>query len=296
MHNGRIICGDVLSVLPTIDRKSVNLVITSPPYASIEKDNNKEYISYGIDGYVDWMLNVSKEISSVLTDDGSFVLNINTSYHKGFRSVYVYELVLRIVKETPLKLYEDCIWVKTNPMPSSYATAYLRPRKAFEYLFWFTLSSQPKVRLKRVLRKYSDSHLQRLKSVCSGQRVYHPSGHSIKPSAFVRSAKETEGSTPYDVLVIPTSSDQELIDCYKKVGISHPAVFPLELPEWFIIATTDEGDTVLDPFMGSGTTALAAINLNRRFIGIDISEKFCKLAVERIKCKDSMSKLDRWLK
>jgi len=68
-------------------------------------------------------------------------------------------------------------------------------------------------------------------------------------------------------------------ECYNR---QHSATFPVALPEWFIKLFTEAGDLVLDPFNGSGTTCVAAKRLNRRFLGIDLSEEYCRKALERV--------------
>ena len=93
-------------------------------------------------------------------------------------------------------------------------------------------------------------------------------------------AKGSKGSRLYDWF-----SDIQLVKNVSKENINHPCSVPVELMERIILLTTNEGDTVLDPFMGSGTTAIAAYNLGRLALGMDLSEEYRDLAVERFKSK-----------
>jgi len=264
-----------------IKDKSVNLVVTSPPYADVkDKVNNKDYIGKSVEEFVDWFVEISKGISRVLTDDGSFVLNIDMFYNSdGSRNTYVYELILEINKKTDLKLIQDLYWIKSNPLPNGLATKYLRFKSAVEQLLWFAKSPEKvKIDTKKVLNKLSKKQIENIKNALKkteNVRKIMPSGNSMNRYVVYNTMLENGGTMPLNYLYgASVSSDNFSKKMAIEMGVKHPAKYPLYLPEFFILAMTNNNDVVLDPFLGSGTTAEASIKNNRRWIGIELSEKY----------------------
>lgn len=284
---GSAYLNDALEVLQAMPDKSVNLVITSPPYALHFK---KEYGNAEKSEYVAWFLPFAKEIYRILTDEGSFVLNIGGSYNKGVptRSLYHFKLLIALVEKVNFYLAQECFWFNPAkmPMPAEWVTVRrIRVKDSVEYIWWFSKTEWPKANNRRVLREYSND-MRRLNG--KGLRpTRRPSGHNIK-STFT--SVDAGGSIPSNVLedAIPdddatanllrfgnnAANDAYTIKC-REAGLKpHPARFPSALPEFFIKLLTDEGDLVLDPFAGSNTTGSVAEKFERRWIAIDNVETY----------------------
>ena len=249
-------CGERLSELRN---ESANLIFTSPPYADQRKD---WYEGVSPSVYIDWFLPKSKEFLRVLANDGSFVLNIRESTDKkGERQTYVLELILALRKQGWLWT-DEYIWHKSNPYPGWWPTRF---RNAWERLLHFTKGSEFKMNQDAVKVPAEESTIKRTK-------WWLRSGSKLKPrqarTAMGLAAWE-HGKTTYPTNVLYGHAETSFR--------AHPAVFPYWLPEWFITLFTDKGDTVLDPFVGSGTTGLAAIDLERKIIGMEMSDEYYEL-------------------
>lgn len=266
---------ELLSKLPD---SSINLVFTSPPYALHFK---KEYGNVSKDDYVEWFLGFAREINRVLTDDGSFVLNIAGSYNPQTptRSLYHFKLLIALVEEIKFYLAQECFWYNPAkmPVPAEWVTVRrVRIKESVEYVWWFSKTPFPKADNRRVLRPYSADMLRLAKK--GVKTTVRPSGHNINAS-FDKIANG--GSIPANVIEEDLSADMLISgnnsanDIYtkrcKEAGLKiHPARFPASLPEFFIKLLTDEGDLVVDPFAGSNTTGAVAEKLARRWIGMEL--------------------------
>ena len=238
---------DCLKGLKQLEKESVDLIITSPPYANRREG---EYQSVKSEEYIDWFIPIAKELYRILKPSGSFFLNIKSHCSKGERDLYVYELVIALKKELGWRFVDEFTWTK-NGVPGRFKGRF---KNGFEPIFHFAKTSNI---------------------------TFNP-GESRNGSGFAGMRKnETMANKklalPSNHLHIPQKSNQ-----YTPQS-KHPAVFPLELPEFFIKAFTDEGQVVLDPFMGSGTTAIASDALGRKWIGFETEEKYIDIANERLK-------------
>lgn len=256
-----IYAGDVSSMLGVVDDESVDLVVTSPPYAERRK---KAYGGIPADRYVEWFLPISAELLRVLKPTGSFVLNIKEGTQDGERQTYVYELALALRKQGWL-FVDEMIWHKTNPFPTGNRH---RLKDGFERCFHFAKRKNFKffpdaVRTKSTSKWAGDS-----------ERRKNKGAHRTTNGSGMNMSRRVAGELvrPSNVVTMPSSS----------LNIGHPAVFPLGLPEFFVRLMTEAGDTVLDPFMGSGTTAVAARGLGRRYVGAELSEDYLTLSAERL--------------
>ncbi len=267
--------GDCMELSKYLPDDSVDLIVTSPPYANTV--NYGEDIQTGVEtfnpeNYVDWFLPLFYEAQRFLKPTGSFILNINDKATNGERSIYVFELVTRIVKETGLKLFDRYIWYKKSalPMPGD-----KRLNDRIEYIFHFVKDTKKfKTNTDRIRVPYEEISLKRFKSRVHGNDIVLPDGRTIL-SQRGSSKPHPLGAKPITVFGFDTGSALR--------GLQHPAPFHPELPEFFIKWLTDEEDIVLDPFMGGGTTALASKRLNRKYIGFEIHEEYIKMTEERLK-------------
>ena len=271
---------DAVQVLRSVPEASVNLVVTSPPYALHFK---KAYGNVNKQDYVNWFLPFAREILRVLRPDGSFVLNIGGSYNKGAptRSVYVYKLLIELVETVGFELAQEFFWYNPAklPMPAEWVTVRrIRVKDAVEHVWWLSKSPWPKADNRNVLRSYSEDMLRLNRR--GVRATVRPSGHNIKTSF---DKIEAGGAIPPNVFEEPSdllkfgnnaANDSYTLQC-KESGIKiHPARFPASLPEFFMKFLTDEGDVILDPFAGSNTTGAVAEAMGRRWIAIESIEEY----------------------
>jgi len=256
-----IYAADVRSMLGMLDDDSVDLVVTSPPYAERRK---KAYGGIPADKYVEWFLPISAELRRVLKPTGSFVLNIKESVSDGERQIYVYELVLALRQQRWL-FVDEMIWQKTNPFPTGNKN---RLKDGFERCYHFAKTKKFKF-FPDVVRTKSTS-----KWAGDNERRKNKGAHRTTNGSGMNMSRRITGDLvrPSNVVTMPSSS----------INIKHPAVFPVELPEFFVKLMTEKGDVVLDPFMGSGSTAIAARGLSRRYVGLELSEEYLELSAKRL--------------
>ena len=238
---------------------SVNLIVTSPPYAD---QRNGNYGGIHPNRYVKWFLPKSKAFMQCLADDGSFILNIKEKAVGGEKHRYVYELALAM-RDQGWRLVDEYCWHKRNCYPGKWPNRF---RDSWERLYHFTLSPHFKMRQKSVMVPMGDWKSARLANLSDTDRTRDLSKHENGFGKRVENWVGRDMAYPTNVLHMAT-------ECGFK---GHPAAFPKALPTWFIKLFTDKGDTVLDPFAGSGTTLTAALDLERDAIGIDTDPDYCK--------------------
>jgi len=179
---GAAYLGDSLEMLRQLPSGSVNLVVTSPPYALHFK---KAYGNETKDRYVEWFLPFAHEIRRILTDDGSFVLNIGGSYNKGIptRSLYHFRLLISLVDEVGFHLAQELFWYNPAkmPMPAEWVTVRrIRVKDSVEYVWWLSKTPHPKASNLQVLKEYSEDMLRLNRRGIRG--TVRPSGHVIRES------------------------------------------------------------------------------------------------------------------
>ncbi len=258
--------GDCEGVLKKM-RRRVNLVITSPPYADQRKNN---YGGVHPDAYVDWFLPKAEQFKRILADDGSFVLNIKEKAVNGERHPYVLLLILAL-RDQGWHWVDEYCWHKKNCYPGKWPNRF---RDAWERCLHFTPNKKFKMNQEAVMVPMGDWSKARLKNLSATDKHRDESSNGNGFGKKVENWIGRDKAYPTNVLHFATECS------YQK----HPATFPHQLPSWFIRLFTDKGDTVLDPFAGSGTTLLAATELDRKAIGIDTNKAYCDLMTERI-CK-----------
>jgi DNA modification methylase len=275
----------------------VDLVITSPPYADIVNYGKNISIKKS-DEYVDWLLPLFNEIHRVLKPTGSFILNINDNCEGGYRNTFIYELIYRNSKETPLKLYDTYYWVKKAGIPNG---SKKRFRNMTEYIFHFCKDAkQMRFYMDRVLEEPAESYLDRLKSPINNDNEIIDGVRERKKVVWVRRTSmkvDEDGVKDPDLVqrIVPDKVRPDNVFYFKSANaardntIRHPAPYHKELPSYFINLLTDEGDTILDVFSGIGTTGLGCNN--RNYIGFELNEKYAEFSKKRLMGEE----LEDWL-
>ncbi len=260
----KIIQGDCEDVLRQLPDNSVDFIFTSPPYADQRK---KTYGGIKPDKYVDWFLPKSEQFLRVLKPDGTFVLNIKERAVNGERHTYVLELVIALRQQGWLWT-EEFMWHKKNSFPGKWPNRF---RDSWERLLQFNKQKKFNMYQEAVMVPVGDWAKGRLANLSETDKTRDESKVN---SGFGKNVSNWVGREK----VYPTNVIHMATECGNK---NHSAAFPVDLPSWFIKLFTQQGDIVLDPFVGSGTTAVSAVQLNRQYIGIDVSQEYCDISRER---------------
>lgn len=253
MSDVALFLGDCKEVLKRIEKESVDLTVTSPPY-----DNLRKY-----KGFVFDFEGVARELYRVTKQGGVVVWVVNDATVSGSETVTSAEQKIYF-RKLGFNIHDTMIYAKTNYIPLTHN----RYEQQFEYMFVFS-KGKPKT-FNPLLKKNKQAG-------------------KIKGGTF-RQSKDEKGKRHKDVGVKDFSINPNI--WFYNVGMmnstkdicafEHPAIFPENLAKDHILSWSNEGDTVLDPMMGSGTTGKMAKLLNRNFIGIDISQEYLELADRRI--------------
>ena len=265
----RIICGDCrdfADVERLVDGRKVNVAFTSPPYASQRKyDESSGFKPIPPDEYVDWFEDVQGNVRAVLADDGSWFVNIKEHCEDGQRHLYVKDLTIAHVRWWAWRFVDELVWAHGGTP----GEVHRRFKNGWEPVLQFTSAHDFKFHPERVRHesdaargKYADKKRDRIGAAESqgrtGDIFANPEiGHGLAfPSNVLRLGKNRE-------------------------ALGHGAAFPVDLPQFFILAFSDAGDVVFDPFMGSGTTLIAAEKTGRAALGTEISPNYCDVIVRR---------------
>lgn len=256
--------GDSAYILSRVRSNSVDLVVTSPPY-----DKLRTYNGAANDWGFSKFKSVANELVRVLKDGGMIVWNVKDQCVNGGYSCNSYRQVLYFVDVLGLKLHDTMVWEKPNPFVRGRGKRY---HAAYEPMFVFS-KGEPKT-FNPIMRecKYGGKEYRAVFASNKGKgRVEHK--HGVIPKECI----------DFNVWSIPTATSKETTYTIKDGRkIKHTAVFPKELAARHIKTWTNEGDVILDPFMGSGTTGVAAVELGRSFIGCELNEDYFTMASERI--------------
>lgn len=283
---GATYVGDAERLMKYIPAQSVNLVLTSPPFALTRK---KEYGNEDADQYVEWFMGFAQEFKRILTDDGSLVIDLGGAYLPGVpvRSIYQFELLVRLCREMGFFLAEEFYHYNPArlPAPAEWVNVRrIRVKDSVNTVWWLSKSPFPKADNRNVLKSYSESMKSLLRNGYKAK--LRPSGHDISDNF----SKNNGGAIPPNLLgyghagedlleniieLANTESNSPYITRCKEAGIKpHPARFPIAFAAFFIKFLTNEGDIVLDPFAGSNTTGYVAECLERRWVSIEMREEY----------------------
>ena len=251
----RVHFGDCLEVLKEFPDNSVDLIVTSPPYADARK---RTYGGIPANRYVEWFSQRSAQMHRVLAPHGSFVLNIKEKAINGERHTYVLYLILAL-KEQGWRWTEEYVWHKTTAAPGKWK---YRFRDSWERLLHFTKTPDLRMNQEAVKVPVGDWTTKRLANMSSNDRERRESATGSNIGRKIAAWEDRNTVFPSNVLHKPPV-------CH---NTGHSAAFPEWLPEFFIKLFTNEGDIVLDPFLGSGTTFRVAKRLMRTPVGIEIDK------------------------
>ena len=253
----RLILGDCEDKLKELESNSVDLIFTSPPYAD---SRSSTYGGVKPDDYVAWFLPKSQEMLRVLKPNGTFVLNIKEKVVNGERHTYVLELILAMRKQGWLWT-EEFMWHKKNSYPGKWPNRF---RDSWERLLQFNKSRKFNMYQESVMVPMGDWAKNRLRKLSDTDQTRDDSKVGSGFGKRIANWVDRDMAYPTNVLHMAT-------ECANK---DHSAVFPEALPEWFIKLFTVEGDCVMDPFMGSGTTIRVAQRMKRNSVGIEILPEY----------------------
>ena len=306
-----LLLGDALNTLQTLPSGSAQCCVTSPPYFGLR--------DYGVDGqvgledtptdYVATMVAIFREVRRVLAEDGTLWLNLGDSYYTkpngqrasktlaGFKHKELIGIPWRVafaLQEDGWWLRSDIIWSKPNPMPESVTD---RPTRAHEYIFLLTKAARYYYDAEAIREQMAASTLQRLSQDIDSQRgstrghgggvkvmktvrrVDKQRGHGRRHNGFndrwdemTKQEQQAHGRNKRDVWEVATQPFSE----------AHFAVYPEKLITPCILAGSRHGDTILDPFTGSGTTGVVAARYGRDFLGIELNPAYLAIAQRRI--------------
>lgn len=288
---GAAYVGDSTELLDQLEPNSIDLVITSPPFALQRK---KTYGNVEQEEYVEWLVTFCKKVYTVLAPHGSFVLDLGGAYQtkRPVRSLHNYRILLKLCDELDFRLAEEFFWFNPSKLPSPIEWVNkrkIRVKDSVNTIWWLSKTDYPKANTSNVLLPYSE----RMKKLHENPQKYYkpnvrPSGHDIG-KAF---AKDNGGSIPSNLLEIPnTESNSNYIQLCKAVSTpAHPARFPQKLPDFFIKFLTEPGDKVLDIFAGSNTSGAAAEANKRRWIAFEQNSLY--LAASAFRFVDKTQSLD----
>ena len=260
-----VVCGDSREELKACVGQA-DLIVTSPPYADAR---HRHYDSVHPDAFADWFMTFHEPFWNALKPSGSLVINIKDKVVNGVRHRYVWRTIEALSAAGWLCI-EDYLWHKTNPMPGYWPT---RLRDGWEYCFHLSRSKRPYMNQAAVRKPVGDWVESRLAKLGDNDKSRQNSANASGFGRDISKWVNKQTVLPSNVLSLPLVGKNK----------GHPAVFPVDLPLFFIRLLCPEGGLVIDPFGGSGTTGLAALAAGRRSLLIDNNEQYCQAAVKRLR-------------
>ncbi|MDR1878845.1 MAG: site-specific DNA-methyltransferase [Bacteroidales bacterium] len=251
----KIIQGNYADIMQQFDNKVIDLTITSPPYDDLR--NYKGYV-FPFEKIVQELYRITKQGGVVVWIVADATINASETGTSFKQALYF--------KETGFNLHDTMIFRKKNPIPQIYRKRYANE---FEYMFIFSkgVVKTHNPILVDCMHAGLELNETTYKNYSKNEQVREKLAKPVKE-------KKIKGNI-WEYVVGKKQEDQE--------AKGHPAPFPCELVKDHILSWTNCGDIVLDPMIGSGTTARVACELHRNYIGIDISHEYCNMARQRVK-------------
>lgn len=326
----KILCGDSANILKQFPAKSVNLVITSPPYFQQREYGGGEIGGeHNVNRYVEAIMEVFHECVRVTKEDGSIVFNLGDKYNEASLLLVPFRFALKATETEKIMLVNNITWVKSNPTPRQFQRRlvsstepffhFVRSNKYYYNIDAFqsipepteeskqlALSSKKSIggrvgesyreliaisklsadekkfayrELDEVIREVKDGDIAGFRMKIRG--IHSPAFGGQAGGRAIQIEKK--GYTIIRMYGKKLKKDVIISSVEALKGYRHPAVYPQAIIEELIKLLTKPKDVVLDPFIGSGTTAIAAKKLNRHFIGIDINPAYVSITEERLK-------------
>jgi site-specific DNA-methyltransferase (adenine-specific) len=314
-----IVCGDCFELIKTIPDNSINLIITSPPYYQQRDYGGGMGNEVTLEAYLANLLLLLKDCIRVLRDDGNIVFNLGDKYEDSSLLLVPYRFAIQATETYPVKLVNAITWVKSNPTPRQYKRRLVSSTEPFfhfiksdDYYYnmdAFMQSDTPNNKanpaskigqgyfklieestLSAEQKQYARQELlQVIKEVKAGKiESFRMKIRDIHSEPFGGQAGgrqiqlEKNGFTIIRIHGNPLKKDAIQMAVESIKGMKHPAIYPAKLIVEFLYLLTRENDIVLDPFIGSGSTAVACKMLNRHFIGFELNPEYCQQAQERL--------------
>lgn len=255
-------------------QQKIDLIFTSPPFPLNRK---KKYGNLQGKAYVDWLASLAPVFRDLMKPRGSIVIELGNAWEPGrpVMSTLALEALLAFREAGDFQLCQQFIWHNPARLPSPAQwvnVERIRVKDAFTYLWWLSLTDRPKADNRRILKEYSSSmqQLLRTRKYNAGKR---PSEHHIGQMSFL---SDNNGAIPSNVISISnTQANSDYMEYCRTHDLPlHPARMPIQLAQFFINFLTDPNDVVLDPFAGSNTTGAAAEQLQRKWLAIEPQEDY----------------------
>jgi adenine-specific DNA-methyltransferase len=265
--SSRLIAGDVLDVLENIPARSCSLIVSSPPYnirKPYERSENRTYTQY-----LEWQTKIVASMTRSLTEDASVCWQVGTYVTDG--EVFPLDVpFIEIFRGLGFKLRNRIIWRYNFGH-----NADKRFSGRYETVLWFSKSNNYIFNLNPV--RISQLYPGKRHSLTKGSKAGKPSGNPLgkNPSDYWEFSAENDfkNNPVWDVPNVKANHPEHT---------EHPCQFPVELAERCVLALSNVGDTILDPFIGTGATAIAATIHGRNTVGIDRYQPYLKIAEERL--------------
>jgi len=251
--------GDVLDELPKLAPGSIDSVVTSPPYAM---QRASTYGGVPEKEYPGWTVAWMNALKPALKDGGSVMLNISPHVKGGMLADYVLRMRLALRADGWFE-HDELVWHKKNPVPTG---PNYRPQRAWESIFWY--SRTPKAWADP--RRNGHEPKWDVGAKANGRAGRMGWNHHVGGGGEYR-----EGRTRCrNVFSLATGGGQD-------TGGGHPPPYPIQLADWVMKINTPDGGTVLDPFAGSGTTAVAALRNGFQSVAIEREPEYAQMIVDR---------------
>lgn len=250
---------DVLDALPSLEPGSIDSVVTSPPYAMQRKST---YGGVPEADYPEWTVSWMAALKPALTERGSVMINISPHVKGGMLADYVLRMRLALRADGWYE-HDELAWTKPDGMPHGRPDV---PVRAWESTFWYSLTSKP----------FADARRN------GNEAKWKPNFHSGRAerlgwahSGLGGNVSKNARSRCKNFLSLSVNTNSKVWD--------HPAPFPVKLADWLMKINTPDGGTVLDPFAGSGTTAVAAQANGFKSVAIERDPEYAQMIVDRYK-------------
>lgn len=317
----QILCGDNLELIQKLPDCSIQLVITSPPYFQQRDYGGGMGNEKDVNEYIDTLLHLFRECVRVAKDDGSIVFNIGDKYEDSNLLLVPYRFAIAATKTGLVKLVNEITWVKRNPTPRQFRRRLVSSTEPFFHFvksddYFYDLNAflaeerAPKQSRKKASTKVgqryfeliAESDLSEVEKTAARrelteviQEVLQGQTYSFRMKIRGIHAEPFGGQIGGRTLQLKNKGftiirmhgnrlKRDMIETSVAAikGNKHPAIYPVEVVEEFLHLLTPPGALVLDPFMGSGSTAVACKKLGRHCIGYDINAEYCEDARRRI--------------